>query len=325
MPSIVLALGDLRLVYLRIVDAADGSIEFHYIQHPLLASDDPLHEPGYSLATESSARALAIAGSDGPIAVVALAVQSSDAAETTESELSVPVAASVIKIAFLLPPSGEGITALIAVVVGAKDGRLGIFSCVWDTDVPSNLENSKRSAHRLGNEHGLPSLVIPLKAPLHFMLVCDRLMAIYQLSTDGSLVQVHAVPLFDDSSAALDKSEDVSDTVVKPRWVSWARPVRRKDWAHEALYLASEDGHLKYVVIKASGAGLRIAEHSDAGKLDMNVGSAFAILDIPQADLEHGALPDDEDMGKYTTGYSDVFIAAGVHSDGGLYEVCIHQ
>lgn len=172
-------------------------------------------------------------------------------------------------------------------------------------------------------DHGVPNMLIRLQRPGYFMLVCDRDIAVYHFSTDGNWTQTNTSPLYrpdsEDDKFRLS-SQGVSPSV--PRWTNWARPTRRPGWQNEVIYLAREDGCLRYVAMCLDKRKqLRISGTDDAGKLNSSIGSAFAILDVEQNRLEDGAVPNDVLLGTYAQGYPDIFLVAGDLSDGGIYEV----
>lgn len=166
-------------------------------------------------------------------------------------------------------------------------------------------------------------MLVRLLRPGHFMLVCDRIIAVYHLSTDGNWEQANSSPLYrpdTEDGTFRPSNQGVSPSV--PCWTNWARPTRRPGWRNEVIYLAREDGSLRYVELRSAHKNqLRIHSTDDAGQLNSSIDSAFAVLDVEQNRLEDGVLPNDALDGKFAQGYPDVFLVVGDLSDGGIFEV----
>lgn len=98
-----------------------------------------------------------------------------------------------------------------------------------------------------------------------------------------------------------------------PILVGWGRPRRNNTYADDWLYLAREDGLLMYLQLKSVSDMPKITGRGSIGRLDCDLGSAFAIVDTG---LNHKRR-----SGATKVKGPDVILAVGELGNGGRWEV----
>ena len=207
---------------------------------------------------------------------------------------------------FLYPPIDDA-SSVILMLVLCIDGDFVLRRYDWDCSQSIDDIKVAWSGLDIPVEWNMPLLLIPIRIAAGFLLVCEDHAAIFSNVLVGSAT-ARSMPL----PCADDEDPDPSNSRTAPLWTAWARPPDRSkrdglaaDVDH--LFLAREDGLIRYISLKKSAGGsvqLSPASH-DAGRFDVNVDQAVAILDT-----DH-----------FIEGASDVLVTAGNMSDGGLYQI----
>ncbi len=201
---------------------------------------------------------------------------------------------------FLHPPLNDrGQIVLLLVVSIHRKSRMIWYE--WNSGATLRESQLKPKASALQNDEQLPLLLIPLK--LHFaafMIICENCITLYRDISTGSPSRY--VQHLDD----VKDPEEPGSSLRRPAWVQWARPMRtprhqRDNKFDDAIFLCREDGIVQYLELYNSIDHMLDSTHP-AGRLGINVSTAFAILDVgPTTD--------------------DLLAAGGDMSEGGLWRV----
>ena len=158
----------------------------------------------------------------------------------------------------------------------------------------------KASAQSVPRDERLPLLLIPLQHLTAFMVVYEKHIAIYKDLLTGT------------PRRYIQRLEDVKDPEEigvsgrMPVWVQWARPMRKLTdnftVDHDGIFLCREDGVVQYLSL-LNGEHMLDSKH-EAGRLGINVNTAFAVLDVGP-------------------NIADVFAVGGDMSEGGLWRTDI--
>lgn len=164
-------------------------------------------------------------------------------------------------------------------------------------DCRCSLDDLEQKAGQfLPHPERLPLLLIPLTYGTAFALVCQRHTVVYQNILTGVAYG---------QSCKLDhyeSPEEPGGSMKLPTWTQWARPMRpvdRFDTKMDNIYLCREDGVVRYIDILEYSVPM-VSSGCEAGILNANIGTAFAVLDL--GDEDH-----------------DLLIAAGEMADGGMW------
>ena len=154
----------------------------------------------------------------------------------------------------------------------------------------------KASVQSLSRDERLPLLLIPLKHNTAFIVVYETQITLYKDLLTGSPRR------YIQRLEEVKGPEEVGISGRRPIWVQWARPMRKltDDFTldHDEISLCREDGVVQYLSL--SNIEHMLDSKHIAGRLGINVNTAFAILDVG---LNKG----------------DVFAAGGDMSEGGLW------
>ena len=148
----------------------------------------------------------------------------------------------------------------------------------------------------LPRDERLPLLLIPLKHQAAFIVVYEKQITLYKDLLTGSPRR------YIQRLEELRGPEEVGISGRRPVWVQWARPMRKVTDEftvdHDEISLCREDGVVQYLSL-LNVEHVPDSKHK-AGRLGINVNTAFAILDVGP-------------------NQGDVFIAGGDMSEGGLW------
>lgn len=169
----------------------------------------------------------------------------------------------------------------------------------WNSGTNLRESHLKIGTIGLPPDEQLPLLIIPLK--LHFaafMITCEKRITLYRDILTGSPSRY--VQHLD----AVEDPEEPGSSGRQPIWIQWARPMRTpKGSRHvhfdDAIYLCREDGIVQYLELYNILDHMLDSTHP-AGRLGINVNTAFAILDVGP-------------------GTDDMLATGGDMSEGGLW------
>ena len=207
----------------------------------------------------------------------------------------VPANCSILKMEFLHPPQNDHEQIILLLII-SRNGKTRMLWYDWDCRMSLRRSQLKASVQSVPRDERLPLLLIPLLHLTAFVVVYEKQIMLYKdllTGTPRRYIQ------------RLDEVKDPEEIGVsgrRPVWVQWARPMRKltnKYLAdHDGIFLCREDGLVQYLSL------LNVEHMLDnkhkAGRLDINVNTAFAILDVGP-------------------NKADVFAAGGDMSEGGLW------
>ena len=154
----------------------------------------------------------------------------------------------------------------------------------------------KAFVQSLPRDERLPLLLIPLKHQAAFMVVYEKQITLYKDLLTGSPRR------YIQRLEEVRGPEQVGISGRKPVWVQWARPMRKitDEFTvdHDEISLCREDGVVQYLSL-INAEHMLDSKHK-AGRLGINVNTAFTILDVGP-------------------NKGDVFAAGGDMSEGGLW------
>lgn len=265
-------------VFLMLHQSRTGKLEFISSRYRL--SKVTLYlQPGTQLVVDPSSRYMAMACSEGILAIYAINSRSelkSQYAESTElrfvkAETYLYFPGIIVKMDFLFPsPGDEGHIILLALIV--LHGQTRMF--IWEWETGSDLKQIKarsQKGHPIEKSRQLPQLLIPLRTNSSFLLICEDSMAVCNDLLAGS-------PVFIDFGS-FTETDPCHHGLGAPLWTSWARPARfkRRKRTHEDIYILREDGIIKVLEINISDGEIGL-DHV-LGGLGSNCSSAMACLD----------------------------------------------
>ena len=211
------------------------------------------------------------------------------------------------KMEFMYPAKGDVNHVILLLVVSTqRDTRLRRFEWYDNTDLDT-LE--QRGDHLAGTRKQCPLLLIPFAVTTGFSLVYEDRIALYPKMLED-MVPTFAPTL---APSRVDPKEPGSSQGF-PLWTGWARPTRRDDWAstNECLYLCREDGTVRFMEFTRATPTMTVT--SQVGQININVDTAFAVLD--------------NGVGGWTTekiSSDDILVAAGDMSHGSLIRFAARQ
>ena len=201
----------------------------------------------------------------------------------------------ILRMEFLHPFPGDDSHVILLLVV-SRGGRTRLMWYEWDSSKDLDTTKWNGSGYPVNRDEQLPLLLIPFTTSPGFLLVCEKVMSSYRNILTGQVVSTVArlKPIKE-----LEQPEELGSSKRFPLWTYWARPVRRDGWdsTNEVIYLCREDGVVRFLEFQTDSDINLLA---NVGRLETNIDSAFASLDIGN-------------------GYYDLLAAAGDMSDGGLF------
>ena len=208
----------------------------------------------------------------------------------------------ILKMEFLYPPRGDDNHVILLLVVN-NEGRTHLVRYEWDCTACLSSIGPVGMMHPVRRQEQLPLLLIPSTMSTGFLLVCETIIAQY----DNILIG-YRPPRY----TAIDNEEppeEAGSSRRRPLWTQWARPIRRDGWEsnNDAIYLCREDGVVRFYEFLDSQD--QYCGRQSVGRLEINVDTAFASLDVG---TRYHDLHEDYDS-------HDILIVSGNMSDGGLY------
>ena len=207
----------------------------------------------------------------------------------------VPANCSILKMEFLHPSQNDHEQIILLLII-SRNGKTRMLWYEWSCRMSLRKSQLKASVQSVLRDERLPLLLIPLKHLAAFMVVYEKQITLYKDLLTGTPRR------YIQRLEEVKDPEEIGISGRRPVWVQWARPMRKltdKFTAdHDGIFLCREDGVVQYLSL------LNIEHMLDskhkAGRLGINVNTAFAILDVGP-------------------NKADVFAAGGDMSEGGLW------
>ena len=306
---VALALDSKKLCFLFPTTDLSGKVEILQSYKELYSGSSYQEQIGEHIAVDPTSRALAVAAHENLFTFMALKTrqalvdefQAGKSINPIQEEMMIPVDGVILKMEFLYAPSPDAQHVILLLLVH-KHEKTRLFCYEWDPLSPSvRTVRQVASGQTLRYEERYPLLLIPLRFASAFMLVCESEFSVYRDILSGSTTSCKQI---------LDQSEgpeEVGLSTKFPVFTQWARPKRSLSHIlHEDnVYLCREDGIVQFLEIKDNLGGQLVDTRSQAGRLKVNVNTAFASLNLD---------PDDDYSGP------DYIAAGGDMSNGGLWE-----
>ena len=195
---------------------------------------------------------------------------------------------------FLHPSEGDS-DEVILLVITAKEQKTKLHIYVWDCSFDLRQARELGSGQRVPDDEQLPLLLIPLRMSSAFMLVFQEHITVFKGILTGPATPHRHILRHWEPPEQPGNSRDL------PIFTQWARVLRHDDHAaiQDNIFLCREDGVVRFLEIGNSTEKMIESGH-DAGRLNVNINTAFAFID----------------MGAYS---HDVLVAGGDLSNGGLW------
>lgn len=200
---------------------------------------------------------------------------------------------TILKMEFLHPSTAdEGQIILLFIVNRGEKTRMVWYE--WNQENTlreSPLQSTSRSLH---HKEQLPLLLIPLTGSPALLLVFKQRITMWRdllTGSPNSYIQY---------LEAVTDPQEPGSSAGPMLWTQWARPMRVPG-DKEAIYLCREDGVVQFLELYTKTDSIVDSSHQ-AGRLGINVDTAFAVLDV----------------GSSTT---DLLALGGCGSEGGLWRI----
>lgn len=201
---------------------------------------------------------------------------------------------------FLQPPYREDNRVILLLIVSRNQVTRFIYY-EWDSTTDLRHAEQTGKGQKLRPDESHPLLLIPLTISSGFVLVCEKVVSVYEdILMESSkrkwVTLEHHQP-----------TQDPGSSRRLPLWTHWAKPTRHDQYAsiNNDIYLCREDGVVLWLEIsKASEIGnIMIGSQRNTGVLGCNIDTAFATLDLS------------------STHSNDHLVCGGDMSNGGLFLV----
>ena len=213
---------------------------------------------------------------------------------------------------FLQPPTSDQYLLTLLLIVSTR-GQLKQHVYRWDSSRDLHEANIGVKVYGLNQELVSPLLLIPLRIPLAFALVCE-----YKLGVCGDASEYpHFEQVYDlsnDGEQSDEAADDPGNSLGVPLYTGWARPLRHAAFSkdgNDTVYLCREDGLVRFVEFQNRGSIMKDA-NTPLGHLRLNVNTAFTVLDHDVDIFPRGSA-------------ADVLLVGGHMSNGGLFTFEAHQ
>ena len=195
---------------------------------------------------------------------------------------------------FLHPSEGDT-DEVILLVITAKEQRTKLHIYVWDCSNDLRQARELGSGQRVPDDEQLPLLLIPLRMSSAFMLVFQEHITVYKDILTGPATHHRHILRHWEPPEQPGNSRDL------PIFTQWARVLRHDDHAaiQDNIFLCREDGVVRFLEI-GSNTKQMIESGHDAGRLNVNINTAFAFIDMGARSV-------------------DLLVAGGDLSNGGLW------
>ena len=207
----------------------------------------------------------------------------------------VPANCSILKMEFLHPSQNDHEQIILLLII-SRNGKTRMLWYDWNCRMSLRRSQLKASVQSVPRDERLPLLLIPLLHLTGFMVVYEKQIMLYKDLLTGTPRR------YIQRLEEVKDPEEIGISGRRPVWVQWARPTRKltdKFTAdHDGIFLCREDGVVQYLSL------LNVEHMLDskykAGRLGINVNTAFATLDVGP-------------------NKADVFAVGGDMSEGGLW------
>ncbi|CAJ2514245.1 Uu.00g023640.m01.CDS01 [Anthostomella pinea] len=280
---LVLVLESGQVVFLFMQPTSAGSWEFVSTIHTI--KGQRLVNPGYHMAIDPSSRYLTLACSENLFIMYQLEQVKTLRLQHSREQPLQPIMTTqaravkgiIHKIEFLHPlPHNDGQVILLIIMIQAEVSKLAIYE--WgSTESLSDVFAAEKSGHRLDDTFRLPSLIVPLTVSSTFLIISEQSMAICSDVLAGPPNFIHF---------ELDSTQHHSTPPAV--WTAWTRGIRIAAYHAEykdVIYLAREDGAVKYLEIEGESGGEPDIVTDTAMTLQCNIDTAFASLFDPESDV----------------------------------------
>ena len=213
---------------------------------------------------------------------------------------------------FLQPPTSDPYLLTLLLVVSTR-GQLKQHVYRWDSSRDLHQVNVDVKVYGLSQELISPLLLIPLKIPLAFALVCEYKLGVCSDASEyPHFEQVY--DLSNDGEQSDEAADDPGNSLGVPLYTGWARPLRHAAFSkdgNDTVYLCREDGLVRFIEFQNRGSIMKDA-NTPLGHLRLNVNAAFTVLDNDVDVFRRGSA-------------ADVLLVGGHMSNGGLFTFEAHQ
>ena len=251
---LVLLLGLGRFVFLFLREDPNGSVDF-VCSHVSPPSNSAVwHSPGpFQLAIDPSSHYMAVSAAGNQFLVYELALfealldqyQNKGSIEPIVSCSGHPIRGKIHKMEFLFPQPQDDESVILCFVILSEDGEGTTVVVTYDWEFGDDLGPVfyEKGGFKLGNEHKMPLLLIPLTVNISLLFVFENSIVVCPEVVVGGTSKLEDVEM---------ESYPASEHHIgrrPPLWTAWARPLRRKDFfeKHDHIYLAREDGSIFYL------------------------------------------------------------------------------
>ena len=210
----------------------------------------------------------------------------------------VPAGCSILKMEFLHPSENDHEQIILLLII-SRNGKTRMLWYEWNCRMSLRGSQLKPSVQSVPRDERLPLLLIPLQHLTAFIMIFEKQIALYKdllTGTPHRYIQ------------RLEETKDPEEIGILPVWVQWARPMRKFTDKftvdHDGIYLCRDDGVVQYLSLL--NGECMLDSKQKAGRLGINVNTAFAVLDV-------------------APNKADVFAAGGDMSEGGLWRTDLYN
>ena len=193
-----------------------------------------------------------------------------------------------------LHPSKTDIDQVILLLIVAKKMKTKLHCYIWDYRTGLRQASELRSGQPVPDDERLPLLLIPLRMSTAFILVTQQHTTVYTgILTGPATWHKHKLEHY-------EPPEQLGSSRFPPIFSQWARVLRYDNHVsmEDNIYLCREDGVVRFLEISDTSGMIR--SNCAAGKLDVNIDTAFATLHLGGE-------------------YDDLLVVGGDLSSGGVF------
>ncbi|OLN95595.1 hypothetical protein CCHL11_04861 [Colletotrichum chlorophyti] len=297
--------------HLLLLVLESGSFVFLFIRRDLHGKLEfvasPFHNPvrrlgnlGFHVAVDPRSRYVAVADAQNKFVVYELETMEAmgdqymrhKSINPVRNHIPTAVQGTILKMEFLYPrPEDQHHTILLLIVVRADRSKMVMYEWGRGEDLVTTLTEEKRG-HRMGPEHRMPLLIIPLTVRSSFFVVSEHALGICK-------DPLQAPPDIETINPVNHPPTSFHHGIGVPLWTAWDRPVRRKRYyeTKDLIYLAREDGVIVFFEFNATEI---LSAAMNVGSCNSNISTAFTTM---------------------YDAYSDVAIVAGDSGPGMVFQL----
>ncbi|KAG5983839.1 hypothetical protein E4U55_006989 [Claviceps digitariae] len=276
---LVLMLESGDTIYICLRQQPDSAPDFVFSKHE---GPKNLAYLGHLLSINSSSRYMAAASPDGILVIyefrsmqeIRERYRDHGSIDPVKSTRIRAVKGIIQKLAFLYPRPEDDYHIILLLIVTKKERSSAepvSRMVIYEWEVGDNLREvfaEEKIGNRLPKEHGMPSLLIPLRFNTAFITVSQPDIGIVKDCLSGAAV-------FEVLQTNTPRRTRLYHGQEKPLWSAWSRPFRRKEYFEKTdiIYLAREDGAIIHVEIDAPEL---VPSVTNVGCVDTNINTAFS-------------------------------------------------